>query len=150
MTNKLSVDNFISQKTIALAGASRTGKKMGNSILKELTNKGYKVYPVHPEAEKIDGVKCYPDLKSFPEKVSGLITVVNPEQTAKLVNEAAAAGIKNIWMQQGSQSNEAVEFCEKNKMNYVSNECILMFAEPVKSIHKFHRGIWKIFGKLPK
>jgi hypothetical protein len=31
----------------------------------------------------------------------------------------------------------------------VQKECILMFAEPVKSIHGIHRWIWKVLGKLP-
>jgi len=58
-------------------------------------------------------------------------------------------GIKSVWFQQGSSSDEAIKFCEEKGMSVVSGECIFMFAEPVDSIHKFHRWIWKIFGKLP-
>ena len=29
-------------------------------------------------------------------------------------------------------------------------DCVLMYAQPVKSVHAFHRGIWKVFGQLQK
>jgi predicted CoA-binding protein len=66
------------------------------------------------------------------------------------VKEAREKGIKSVWFQQGSSSKEAVKFCVENDMSVVDGECILMFTEPVESIHKIHRWIWKIFGKLPK
>lgn len=53
-------------------------------------------------------------------------------------------------MQQGSESQAAIDFCKENKIDYVSGECIMMFSEPVQSIHRFHRGIWKLIGKYPK
>ena len=58
-------------------------------------------------------------------------------------------GVKNIWMQQGSESENAIEFCNKNEINVIHGECILMFAEPVKSIHSFHRWVNKLIGKYP-
>jgi hypothetical protein len=35
-------------------------------------------------------------------------------------------------------------------LDIISKQCILMWAEPVKSIHKFHRNLKKLFGLLPK
>ena len=64
--------------------------------------------------------------------------------------EANEAGIKKIWMQQGSESPKAIKFCKENGIELVEGECIMMFSEPVKSIHKFHRGLNKLFGKYPK
>jgi len=54
-----------------------------------------------------------------------------------------------VLLQQGAQSDSAIQFCKDNGMNIVHNECIMMFAEPVGSFHKFHRWVWKIIGKLP-
>lgn len=144
------VEEFVAQKTLALAGASRSGKKFGNSILKELREKGYTVLPVHPEAEQIDGVPCVPSLAALPEAVGGLVLVVKPAESAKLVREAHAAGITRVWMQQGAESAEAIAYCREHGIDVVHGECLLMFAEPVHSVHSFHRWIWKVFGKLPK
>ncbi|MBN1447084.1 MAG: CoA-binding protein [Bacteroidetes bacterium] len=150
MTSKSSVDAFVAQKTLALAGASRSGKKFGNSVLKELRQKGYTVYPVHPEAETIDGVRCYRSFADLPEEVGGALLVVKPEQTTQLVRDAKEAGIRRVWMQQGSQSEDAVQFCRDHGIDVVQKECILMFTEPVNGVHSFHRWLWKVFGKLPQ
>lgn len=150
MTSKTSVETFIAQKTLALAGASRSGKKFGNSVLKELTDRGYTVYPVHPEAEEIDGQRCYASLKDLPEAVGGAVLVTKPTQTELLVRQAKEAGIPRVWMQKGAHSDDAVTFCRENGIDAVHDECILMFSDPVNGVHAFHRWLWKVFGKLPK
>jgi predicted CoA-binding protein len=150
MTTQSAVRDFLSQKTLALIGASRSGKGFGNAVLKELKAKGYKVYPVHPQAESLEGERCYSSLTALPEKVGGVVVVVPPNETEKVVKEAKAAGIERIWIQQGAESPEAIRFCEESGMSAVHGECILMFAEPVGTFHKLHRWVWKLLGKLPK
>jgi predicted CoA-binding protein len=150
MTSKTTVDGILGQKTMAVVGVSRGGRKFGNMIMKDLKGKGYRVFPVNPHAEMIDGERCYPSLKDLPERPGAVITVVPPAVTEAVVQEAKAAGIKRVWMQQGSESDEAIRFCNENGIEAVHGECILMFAEPVSSIHRFHRWVWKLFGKLPR
>ena len=50
---------------------SRSGKKFGNFAYKALASKGYRVYPIHPDATAINGVKCYSDYADLPEPVTG-------------------------------------------------------------------------------
>jgi len=149
VTTQSSVEQFLSEKTFALAGASRSGKKFGNTVVKELTKKGYELLLVHPEASEIEGLKCYSGLSELPDGVGGLVLIVPPEQTERITPEAAAAGIRRIWMQQGSESPRAVEFCRENGIDVIHGECILMYAQPT-GFHKFHRWIWSLFGKLPE
>jgi len=149
MTTQRAVEQFLAQKHLALAGASRGGRKFGNTVHKELTRKGYDVLLVHPEAADIAGQRCYPHLMDLPKDVGGLVLVVPSDKSEDLVQQAAAAGIRNIWMQQGSESDKAVEFCKANGINEVHGECILMFAQPT-GFHKFHKVIWGWLGKLPK
>lgn len=150
MTEKSAVDAFVSQRVLALAGLSRKRGKFGNMIYKELTAKGYTVYPVHPTANEIRGIPCFPNLGALPAPVGGLILVVPPAQSEALVREAHEAGITRIWMQQGAESEEAIRYCEENGMSVVHHECIMMFAEPVVTIHRFHRWLWGLIGRLPK
>ncbi|MCG6963845.1 MAG: CoA-binding protein [Acidobacteria bacterium] len=149
MTSRAAVDAFLAQRTLALAGASRSGKKFGNTILRELRMKGYEVIPVHPEAEAVDGVPCVPSLARLPAKVGGLVLVVPPAQTERLVVQAVAAGIPRVWMQQGAESPEALRLCREAGLGAVAGECILMFAEPTGFFHRLHRGLWRLLGKLP-
>ncbi len=150
MTEQARIIAFTEQRTLALAGASRGGKKFGNSVLKELTNKGYTVYPVHPSAESIDGVKAFPSLAALPGPVGGLVLSVKPDETEKLVRQAVDAGITRIWMQQGAESDEAIRYCEEHGVECTHGYCLLMFADPVNSIHRVHRWFAKVFGKLPQ
>lgn len=150
MTKKVDVDEFLNQEKLAVVGVSRKKSKFGNAIFRELKKKGFDVYPINAHADTIEGEKCYPDLKSLPETVGGAVIVVPPAQTEQVVKDAKDAGIPRVWMQQGAQSDAAIAFCKENNISVVAKECILMFVEPVESIHKFHRWLWKIFGKLPK
>lgn len=142
------IDNFINSKKIAVAGMSRTGKKFGNMAVKELKNKGYEIFPVHPEAKQIDGLTCYPNLKSLSGKVDGVWISVPAKNVPSVLEEAAQIGLKNIWVQQGAWSTEVQEKIDELKLPVVSKKCILMYAPPVKSVHKFHRTIVGIFGRL--
>jgi predicted CoA-binding protein len=150
MTTKHAVNNFLKNKSIAVVGVSRDKKKFGYAVYKGLKDKGYNVVAVNPNINEVDSEKCYPTLSSISEKVDGVLLVVPPQQSEKVVKEAREKGIESVWFQSGSSSKEAVKFCVENDMSVVKDECILMFTEPVESIHKFHRWILKIIGKMPK
>lgn len=144
------IDEFLKQEKLAVVGVSRNKKKFGNMVFHKLLQAGYSVFAVNANADTIDGQPCYPDLKSLPEPVGGAILVVPPTETEKVVREAKEAGISRIWMQLGSTSDDAVDFCRENEMLVVRNECIFMFPPLVEGFHKFHRWLWKVFGKLPR
>lgn len=148
MTRREALDDFLAQKVLALAGASRSGRKFGNTLFKELTAKGYEVNLVHPEAEEIAGTPCVPTLAALPVPVGGLVLAVAPGKAETLVREAAEAGIRRIWMQQGSASPEAIRLCEEKGITLVHGECLLMFVSPT-GVHAFHRWLWGVLGKLP-
>ena len=148
MTRREVVEDFLAQKELALVGASRSGRKFGNTLFRELAAKGHIVHLVHPEAKEIAGIPCVPTLGDLPGGVGGLVLVVAPGKVEALVCEAAEAGIQRIWMQQGSASPEAIRLCEEKGISLVHGECLLMFASP-GGIHAFHRWLWGVLGKLP-
>jgi uncharacterized protein len=149
MIHYKNIQDFLSQESFAVIGVSRTERKFGNAVYRELKKKGYRVFAVNPNMETIDNDPCYPSLSALPEKVGGIVTVMHPSITERIVREANSLGIRHIWLQQGSESKEALRYCEENGMNAVHGECIMMFVEPVESIHRFHRFIWRLLGKIP-
>jgi predicted CoA-binding protein len=142
------IENFISSKRIAVVGISRSGKKFGNAASKELIKRGYEIYPVHPDAEVIDGMTCFPNLESLGGKADALLISIPPAKVPPVLEEATRAGLKNIWLQQGSWSKEVQQAADRLNLHVVSKKCILMYAPPVTSVHKFHRTIKSIFGGL--
>lgn len=144
-----SVRDFVALRRLALAGASRSGKKFGNVIFRELVARGYDVVPIHPEAPEIEGVPCERDVAAVAGKVEGLVVVTPPETAARLVGEAAATGIRQVWLQQGAGSEEAARRAAEAGVSLVQGHCLLMFLPEVRGLHRFHRFLWRILGKLP-
>ena len=142
------IDDFIRSKKIAVVGISRSGKKFGNMACKELITRGYEIFPIHPEVQEIDGLTCSPDLKSLAGKVDSLWISIPPAKVPAVLEEAAEIGLKNIWLQQGAWSKEVQQSIDKLELPVVTKKCILMYAPPVHSFHKFHRTIKSIFGGL--
>lgn len=151
MITKAMIDEFLAQRTLAIVGVSRTNKdKFGNAAFKDLKEKGYKMYIVHPSGEVIEGQQSYISFKALPEPVGGVLVVVPPAEAEKVVREAQEAGIKNIWLQQGAESRESIQFGQENGMNMVYGKCIMMFAQPMKFFHKPHRWVMGLMGQLPR
>ncbi|MDP3149640.1 MAG: CoA-binding protein [Ignavibacteria bacterium] len=139
------ISDFIKNKNLALIGVSKTKGKFGNYAYKELTSRGYTVLAIHPTEKEIEGIPCSPNLSSIKNKVDGVFVSVASKHIPSIINEISSVGLKNVWLQQGCESKEIIAEAEKLGLNLVSKKCILMYAEPVKSIHKFHRIIANIF-----
>ncbi len=138
------IEDFLKLKSFALLGASATKKKFGNYILKAMVERGFKVYPIHRTASVVSGVKCYNSFDELPEKPEAAIVVVPPKQSEIIVKQAAAAGVKNIWLQLGAESHSAITYCHANDMNVVSGECMMMFFRNPGFPHNLHRWVWGI------
>lgn len=144
-----SIKSFLNLKNIAVSGVSSKGKGFGVAVFKHLKDNGYTVFGVNKNGGFSNSIKLYNSLSSIEHKIDAIVTVVPPAETEIVVQEAKDLGINNIWMQQGSESKNAIDFCKHNGISVVHNECIMMFVEPVKSIHGFHRWINKLVGKYP-
>jgi len=131
MTEKEIIDDFLAQRKIAVIGVSRSRSKYGNAVFRDLMRKGYNVFAINPGAEMIEGEPCYPNLKALPEPVDGIVSVVPPRQTERVVREAAQVGIKRIWMQPGAESKDAIHFCRENNLNVVYGRCVMVLSVPI-------------------
>jgi len=80
MTSKAAVMDFVNQRSLAVVGVSRSGKKFGNTAYRELKAKGYRLVPVHPEAETLEGDLCARSLATLPTPVGGVLVIVPPGQ----------------------------------------------------------------------
>jgi uncharacterized protein len=144
------IQEFFKPNKLAIAGASRNPKKFGGTVMTELTKRGLELFPVHPEAKEINGVPCFKAISELPAGVDHLFITTRKSQTSGLVEQAVQHGIRKIWIQQHSETPEALEIAKQNNIPVISGRCIFMFAEPVSSVHGFHRWLSKIFGGYPK
>lgn len=144
------INNFLAPRKMAMAGVSRNPKKFGGAIFKELREKGFELYPINPNADEIQGVKCYRSVDDLPADVEHLFIVTQKHETDSVAQAAVKRGIKMVWIQQQSETPEAVKLLQEAEIPVIYKKCIMMFADPVKSVHGFHRFFVKAFGKYPK
>ncbi len=128
MDSRAQIDDFLAGKVYAVVGASADRSKYGNKVLRCYLQKGRKAFPVNPRAKQVEGLDAYPDLASLPEEVHGVSIITPPEVTERIVEEAAKAGVKRLWMQPGAESGLAVERAGELGLSVISGGPCLLVA----------------------
>ncbi|GAC1407482.1 MAG: hypothetical protein NVSMB64_14460 [Candidatus Velthaea sp.] len=74
---------------VAVVGASAEDGKIGNSVMKNLVNGGYKgkIYPINPKADEILGRKAYASVKDIPGDVDVAIFAIPAKFVAAALTE---------------------------------------------------------------
>lgn len=90
------MESIINPKSIAIVGATNRPGSVGLATFKNLVQAGYKgvLYPVHPTAKSIQGVKAYARLADIPDEVDMAVIVVAADKVEAIIEEAAAKQVK--------------------------------------------------------
>jgi uncharacterized protein len=120
------IKKFMSQKKFAVVGATDNPEKYGNRIVKNLKSRGYEVFPVNPKLKTLEGLTCYSALADIPDRVDVVDFVVPPSATEDILKQCKELGLKNIWLQPGSESEAAIALCRENNMKVVHGVCVMM------------------------
>ncbi len=151
------VRDFLAQKRIAIAGVSRDNSRhpTANLIYRRLKSTGHDVFPVNPHTETFEGDRCYPDLKSIPGGVDGVVIATRPEIAEQIVHDCSEAGVRRVWLHQAfrkgtSVSNNAVEYCRQHDIVTIAGACPMMYGEGADFGHVCMRWILRLTGGLPK
>ena len=112
---------------IALVGASNDRSKFGNRIYRDLRSKGYNVIPINPKDENIEGDKAYTSIQMIEELPDIVNFVVPPPIAMKVAQNAVDLGVKYLWFQPGSESNEIENWLkDTDGIKYLINACIMV------------------------
>jgi predicted CoA-binding protein len=112
-------------KKIAVIGVSQDEKKFGHKIFIDLKEAGYHVWAVGIKGGIVKGERIYKNLADLKEKPDLVITVVAPAITETIVEECIKLGIKEIWMQPGSQSEEGAKRARSKSIKVTDTECFM-------------------------
>jgi predicted CoA-binding protein len=110
--------------TIAIVGLSADWFRPSYFAAKYMQEHGFKIIPVNPKYTEILGEKCYPDLKSIPEKVDMVDVFRKSADCAPIAKEAVAIGAKTLWLQIGVENDEAKAIAETGGLEFVQNRCV--------------------------
>jgi predicted CoA-binding protein len=121
------IEDFLAGSVYAVVGASNDRWKYGNKVLRCYVQNGRRAIPVNPSAKVVEGIEAVPDLASLPEPVHGASIITPPEVTERVVEEAARAGVKRLWMQPGAESERAIERAEELGLSVIAGgPCVLV------------------------
>ena len=83
---------------VAFIGASRREKSIGALVMRHILGGGFRgeLYPIHPEAEEIQGLTAYRSVRDAPGSVDLAIVVVPAAQTIQVVKDCGRAGVKAL------------------------------------------------------
>ncbi len=121
------INEFLNKKNVfAVIGASNNTEKYGNKVYFDLKHANYKVFPVNPNSPDISGEKCYSRLIDLPALPDVVNMVVPPKIADKTLKECKNLGIEKVWMQPGSESEEAIKFCRENNIQVLYGVCVML------------------------
>jgi uncharacterized protein len=145
--------SFLANKRVAVTGVSRTPKTHGsNTVYKRLRERGYEVFAVNPNADEVEGDRCYKDLRSIPGGVEAVVVGTRPAIAEETMRECAELGIKNVWMHwgpgQGSVSAAATEYGRDHGITVIDGGCPCMFGPTSDFGHRIMRVVYS--GHVPK
>lgn len=124
MTNQIQNSNF-KDKLIAVVGVSSDPNKYSHRIFRDLVENGYDVVGINPKGEDVLGKHIYKKISEMPKTPDLVITVVPPTVTEQIVKECGDLGIKNVWMQPGSESQAAIAKAKGYGIGVVANACFM-------------------------
>ena len=146
---------FLATKRIAVTGVSRDPKGHGSNVVyKRLRDRGYEVFAVNPNADEVEGDRCYRDLHAIPGGVDAAVIATRPERAEETMRECADLGIKHVWMHRGpgpgSVSEKAAEYGREHGIDVIDGGCPCMFDPTADLGHKAMRLLFTATGNVPK
>jgi len=123
--NKIEV--FLNASTFAVAGASQDRSKYGNKVFRAIVASGRTVFPLNPRAVEVESQPAFASIVDLPVVPESLSIVTPPHVTRQVIQQAIAAGVKNVWMQPGAEDDQACQAAREAGLNVIDDgSCILV------------------------
>ena len=154
-TIKEAASEFLANRRVAITGVSREPQNHGSNVVyRRLRERGYEVFAVNPNADKLEGDPSYHDLRSIPGGVEAVVIGTRPEIAEETMRECAELGIKHVWMHRGpgagSVSEEAANYGREHGITVIKGGCPCMFNPTADLGHKVMRFVFTLNGNVPK
>ena len=155
VTMEQAAGEFLGARRIAVTGVSRTRNGHGgNTVLLGLRARGFEVFPVNPNADEVEGEKCYHDLDAIPGGVDAVVVATRPDAAEQTVRDCERLGIKQVWLHRsmggGSVSPAAVQYGKEHGVRVIAGGCPLMFGTGADRGHRVMRMVCRLTGAVPR
>jgi acyl-CoA synthetase (NDP forming) len=110
------MNRIMKPKAVAVIGASAEDGKIGNSVMKNLINGGYKgkIYPIHPKAAEVMGRKAYKSVKDVPGEIDTAVFAMPAKFVASALKECGEKKIAGAVLIPSGFARPATSKARKN------------------------------------
>lgn len=93
---KESLDAIFYPRSVAIVGASNNRRRWGYGTMLNMLDAGYrhKLYPINPNEEEVQGVRCYPSISEAPDGIDLAVIVVNASLVGGVLKECIQKKVK--------------------------------------------------------
>jgi uncharacterized protein len=98
----------VSQKVVAVIGASSNRRKFGNRALRAYREQGYTAIPINPNESEVEGLKTYASVLDVPGPIDMASFYVPPAIGERVIEEVARKQIPEVWLNPGAESDELI------------------------------------------
>jgi predicted CoA-binding protein len=123
-------------------------------VYRRLRQLEYEVFAVNPNADQVEGDRCFHDLKSIPGGVEVVVIGAGPQHPLAAMRECADLGIQQVWMHRsfgaGSVSDEPPAWGREHGMRVIDGGRPLMFKPTADAGHVVIRSLLTLTGKVPR
>ena len=109
----------MSQKTIAIIGASADRSKFGNIAVRAFGRQGWKVFPVNPKEAQIENLPAFASIADVPVRPNLISVYLPPPVVLKVLPAIAARGCDELWLNPVTESAEVLAAAEKLGLNVI-------------------------------
>ena len=109
----------MSQKTIAIIGASADRSKFGNIAVRAFVRQGWNVFPVNPREAQIENLPAFASITDIPVRPNLISIYLSPPVLLKVLPAIAARGCDELWLNPGTESDEVLAAAEKLGLNVI-------------------------------
>lgn len=145
---------FLAQERFAVAGVSRDGDAAANYIFKRFKESGLDVYPINPNAETVEGERCYASVADLPAAPDAVLVGTHPDHAIDIARQCKDAGVRHVWfhrsIDRGSFTEEAAKLCTEYGATVIPGGCPMMHLDPVDVPHRCMHFVLNKLGALPK
>ncbi len=110
------LESLFRPKSAAVIGASSKELSIGNRVIKNLIDFGFKgeIYPINPKADEIRGLKAYKSIMDCPDNIDVVHMVIPAKFVPQAMEDCGKKGVKNVIINSGGFSEigpegEAIE-----------------------------------------
>lgn len=111
----------MSPPTVAILGASADRSKFGNKAVRAFAQQGFEVFPVNPKGGEIESLPVCKSLADVPaERLDRISVYLPPHVGINLLNDIAAKGCDELWLNPGSESDQLLAAAEQRGIHVIA------------------------------